>query len=131
MPFKKGYIPLRAINMYYEIHRTKLYGKEIDIRSYERQDALSRNQDLLVILDDDNGNQIGRMILTTDQLKDESLILNRQRVASKVYQGQWYELLSYRFKKTPLTPKERKAKKDAEKWEKYNSLNAEQKAKYF
>ncbi|MFA5652263.1 MAG: hypothetical protein WC933_02770 [Candidatus Paceibacterota bacterium] len=115
----------------YTIRRTKLYkSDQIDVRSYERQDAIAHNQDLLIILEED-GVEKGRMVLTLDQLKDESLILNRQRVASKRYLGQWYDLLSYKWKKTPLTKAEKKKKKTQEAWEKANKLEKENPKEFY
>jgi hypothetical protein len=110
------------------LYRQKLWKDEfIDIRDYERNKAINYGQDILIILEE-NGKE-SRMVLTLEQLKDESLILNRQRVASKVYTGQWYELLSYKWKKTPLTKAEKKKKKIQEEFEKFNALSEEDQLK--
>ena len=110
----------------YTIHRTKLYkGNQVDVRSYERQDAILRNQDLLIVLDG-----VGEMLLTVDQLKDEKLILSKQRVPSRVYIGQYYDLISYKWKERKLTAKEKKQKKNQEAFAKYNSLSPEEQERW-
>jgi len=78
-------------------YRNKLYKNEyIDLRDYERADALKRKKDILIVLQDPITEKIiDKMTLTVAQLKKEKLIKERNTVMSKIYPGQRYTILSY------------------------------------
>lgn len=61
----------------------------IDIRSYERQKALRRNENIVL---EYNGK---RMTLTPPQLRNKKRILHKEKVQSKINPQQTYYLLSY------------------------------------
>lgn len=79
-------------------YRHKLWFKDgkalIDVRDYEVSDALRRKKDILIVLEED-GKMVGKMTLTVAQLKKKRLIRDKQTVASKIYPGQHYTILSY------------------------------------
>jgi len=78
-------------------YRNKLWqGKYIDLRSYERDDAIKNKKDIVLVLQEED-KIIGKMTLTVAKLKKKSLIKSQTRVPSKVYLGQYYNLLSYEW----------------------------------
>ena len=115
-----------------ELIKTKIFFVDkkavVDIRDYQRTLAIKLGEDIIIKLTKDE-KEIGKMRLKLEQLKDEKLILRRERVPSKIYPGQTYELLSYKWKQAPLTAKDRKAKKDAEKRAKYEAMSEEERFK--
>lgn len=65
-----------------------------DIRSYEIQECVSKKQDLLCVLEDENHKILGKMNIPLKKLKQKRWIKKAQTVPSKIYPGQFYDLLS-------------------------------------
>jgi hypothetical protein len=80
-------------------HRNKLYkGNLIDLRDYEISDALKRKKEIVVVLQDESERMLGKMTFTLKMLKNKKLIKEKNIVASKVYPGQHYTIVSYEWK---------------------------------